>query len=108
MRKHRLRWIGAGAALVAIAVFSVTFASAQEPVQHGISATKGCVSPTVIDSPYLCTYSIRNNVDDAHDTLTINSFVDNVFAASGIQSSGNVLNQLRLVFIQDTAVSPPS
>ena len=38
-------------------------------VQHGISFTKGCASPTQIGQPYTCTYSIRNNIDEAQDTL---------------------------------------
>ena len=41
-------------------------------VQHGITLTKGCTSPTEIGNPYSCTYTFRNVVDEAHDTLTTN------------------------------------
>ena len=43
--------------------------------------TKGCVSPTQVGQPYTCTYTIRNDIDDAQDTLTINSLIDTVHAA---------------------------
>ena len=42
-------------------------------VQHGIGFTKGCTSPTKIGDPYACSYAVRNVLDEAHDTLTINS-----------------------------------
>jgi hypothetical protein len=64
--------------------------------QHGISLTKGCVSPTSIGQPYTCAYTIRNAVDEAQDTLTIHSLVDVVHAAGGDASSGDVLSQLQL------------
>ncbi len=72
-------------------------AASRADVQHGISFTKGCVSPTQIGQPYTCTYSIRNKVDDAQDTLTINGLVDVVHAAGGDVSSGNVFSSLRFV-----------
>jgi len=68
--------------------------------QHGISVAKGCVSPTQIGEPYTCIYSIRNQIDDPQDTLTIHSFVDTVHAAGGDVSSGNVFSSLRLVIGQ--------
>jgi hypothetical protein len=65
-------------------------------VQHGISFTKGCTSPVTVGSPYKCSFAIRNNVDDAHDTLTINSLVDVVHSAGGDVSSGPVFSTLKL------------
>src|SRR5687768_3144110 len=65
-------------------------AAAQGPIQHGISFTKGCDSPTQIGQPYVCNYTIRNNADDAQDTLKINGFTDVVLSAGGAVSSGNV------------------
>ena len=59
--------------------------------QHGISFTKGCVSPTQIGQPYTCAYSIRNIIDDAQDTLTIDSLSDTVHSSGGDVSSGNAL-----------------
>ena len=56
--------------------------------QHGISFTKGCVSPTQIGQPYTCTYSIRNDIDEAQDTLTINGLIDTVHAAGGRRDLG--------------------
>jgi hypothetical protein len=64
--------------------------------QHGISFTKGCTSPTKIGDPYSCSYSARNNVDDAQDTLTINGLDDVVHAAAGNVDQGNVFSSLRL------------
>ena len=52
-------------------------------VKHGIGFTKGCTSPTKIGDPYACSYTVRNNLDDAQDTLTINSLIDTVHAAGG-------------------------
>ena len=43
----------------------------RDPVQHGISLTKGCDSPTQIGQPYSCTYSFRNITDEAQDTLDV-------------------------------------
>ena len=44
-----------------------------------------------------CTYSIRNKIDEAQDTLTINGLTDIVHAAGGDVSSGNVFSSLRFV-----------
>src|SRR5262245_2788165 len=52
-------------------------------VQHGISLTKGCVSPTQIGQPYSCSFTFRNETDEAHDTLTVDGLVDVVHAAGG-------------------------
>jgi len=77
-------------------------------VQHGITLTKGCVSPVKIGDPYSCSYSIRNFTDEAHDTLTVDSLVDTVHAAGGDTSSGNIFGTLQLEFVQGAAVTPPS
>src|SRR5262249_49691905 len=42
-------------------------------------------------------YTVRNVVDDAHDTLTFNSFVDTVHTAGGNVSSGELFPSLRYV-----------
>jgi hypothetical protein len=83
-------------AVMAVAGMGGGAAFAADP-QHGISLTKGCVSPTQIGAPYVCTYSVRNTIDEAQDTLTINSLVDVVHAQGGDVSSGNVLSKVQLV-----------
>jgi uncharacterized repeat protein (TIGR01451 family) len=83
-------------AVVAVAGMGGGSAFAADP-QHGISLTKGCVSPTQVGQPYTCTYSVRNTLDDAQDTLTINGLTDVVHAQGGDVSSGNVFSSLRLV-----------
>jgi uncharacterized repeat protein (TIGR01451 family) len=60
------------------------------PPQHGVSLTKGCNATTPVGSPLVCSYTIRNNIDDAHDSLTINSLVDTVLS-SPADVSGNLL-----------------
>ena len=65
-------------------------------VQHGIGFTKGCTSPVKIGDPYSCSYTVRNNLDDAEDTLTINSLVDTVHAASGNVGSGNIFGSVQM------------
>src|SRR5215217_1604116 len=99
-RARRRRYLTAvvGALAVAATVFGVgAFAAPGDPVQHGIALTKGCVSPTKIGDPYACTYTIQNNVDDAQDTLTINSLTDIVHSAGGDVDSGNIFGTLQLV-----------
>jgi len=78
-------------------------------LQHGIGFTKGCDSPTKVGDPYTCTYTIRNNVDDALDTLTFNQIVDTVHAASGNVVDPFVLDQ-STVAVQGGAscTSPPN
>src|SRR5262245_49106386 len=63
-----------------------------DDVQHGISFTKGCTSPTAIGAPYSCSFSVQNNVDEAQDTLTMNGLVDVVHSAGGDVNSGNVFS----------------
>jgi hypothetical protein len=71
-----------------------------DDVTHGIGFTKGCTSPTKIGDPYTCSYTVRNNLDDAGDTLTINSLVDTVHtAASGDVSSGEIIGAVKIVAI---------
>jgi hypothetical protein len=83
-----------------VAILAVTLigsAGGQPIVNHGISFTKGCASPTQVGQPYSCTYTIRNTVDDAQDTLTINGLVDVVHSAGGNVNSGNVFSSLQFV-----------
>jgi hypothetical protein len=101
MNSHRLRWLAAGAALAACLVTGlgaaiVAPALAQEPAQHGISFLKGCASPTNIGSAYSCSYTVRNNSDEPQDTLTMNSLVDIVHAASGDVNSGNIIGSVQI------------
>jgi hypothetical protein len=95
MRRHRLLLVVGGLIVAAIAFAGLTGVASAADVQHGISFTKGCASPTQVGAPYSCTYSIRNNVDEAKDTLTINGLNDTVHAASGNVSSGNVFSSLK-------------
>src|SRR5580765_514463 len=87
--------VGLGVLSAALLTFGLTGASADD-VQHGISFTKGCSSPTAIGSAYACSYSVQNNVDDAHDTLTINGLVDTVHSAGGDVPSGNIFSSVKL------------
>jgi hypothetical protein len=92
-------FLGVGG-LAAVAILAVTLigsAGGQPIVNHGISFTKGCASPTQVGQPYSCTYTIRNTVDDAQDTLTINGLVDVVHSAGGNVNSGNVFSSLQFV-----------
>jgi hypothetical protein len=104
MRRARTFGLG-GLALVAVAVtltIGAATGTAQGPVNHGISFTKGCASPTQVGQPYSCTYTIRNGVDDAQDTLSITGIEDTVLSAGGPVSSGNVFGQLRFVAAEGT------
>src|SRR5580765_1957823 len=68
---------------VVIAILIVgSGASAADP-QHGIGFTKGCQSPTKVGDPYTCTFTVRNNLDEALDTLTISQLTDTVHSAGG-------------------------
>src|SRR5215217_4318585 len=107
-RRHRYLSLAIFATAIVATVFGVVGAVAAGTVQHGIALTKGCTSPVKIGDPYSCSFVIRNIVDEAHDTLTIDSLVDTVHAASGDVSTGNIFNTLKLVFAQDTGVSPPT
>ena len=95
MRRQRLLLAVGVLALTVGVVLGIGYATAADPVNHGISVTKGCSSPTSVGQPYSCTYSIRNNIDDAQDTLTVNGLVDVVHSAGGDVTSGNVFSQLR-------------
>src|SRR4051794_35777125 len=102
-RARRRRYLSATIVAVALtaAAFGVIGAlAAGDPVQHGISVSKGCTSPTKIGDPYTCNYIVRNILDEAEDTLTIDNVTDLVHAApqpGGDVSSGNVLSSLQLV-----------
>jgi hypothetical protein len=78
-----------GCAMVAGMLLSSQSARAED--LHGIGFVKGCNSPTVVGSPYICTFQAINSVDTAHDTLTITSVVDVVHSGSGDVTSGNLL-----------------
>src|SRR5262245_10414517 len=80
----------------AFAMLVVAGGAGAADVQHGISFTKGCSSPTAIGSPYSCSFSVQNNIDEAHDTLTINGLVDVVHSAGGDVNSGNVFSTVSL------------
>ena len=109
----RPRWKRTATVLSLVAVLvgvtlalGATSATAQEVTQHGISFTKGCTSPTAIGQAYSCSYSIRNNVDDAQDTLTINGLTDVVHSAGGDVNSGNVFGSLQLIGTLGTPSCP--
>jgi hypothetical protein len=65
-------------------------------LQHGIAFTKGCTSPTVVGDPYQCSYTVRNILDTAHDTLTIKGLVDTVHSSGGDVNSGNVIGAVQI------------
>src|SRR5262245_65868951 len=89
-----------GVAFTAFALVVLTVAPgvtlAQTTVQHGIGFTKGCQSPTKIGDPMLCSYTVRNALDEAEDTLTISGLTDTVHAAGGDVNSGNILGSVQI------------
>jgi hypothetical protein len=106
MRHYRAWLVLVGlSAVVGLFALGAVGASAQVILQHGIGLTKGCDSPTKIDDPYLCGYTIRNVLDEANDTLTINQLIDTVNASGGPVISGNILN---LAQVTTTLPSPPA
>src|SRR5436309_461262 len=99
------------AALVAATLVALTIGPGVAlaiDVQHGIGFTKGCVSPTQVGSPYTCSYTVRNVLDQAHDTLTIFSLVDTVHAAGGDNSAGNQLSAVQITTTTTATGSTPS
>src|SRR5215212_7665353 len=92
------------AVLALVGAIGVSGAAAAD-VNHGIGFTKGCTSPTKIGDPYSCSFTIRNVLDAAQDTLTINSLVDTVHAASGDQTTGNILGTVSIT-TTTTATGP--
>src|SRR5712672_4757990 len=93
MRHYRAWLVLVGlSAIVGVFALGVAGASADVALQHGIGLSKGCDSPTQIDAAYTCSYTIKNVLDDASDTLTINQLVDTVNASGGPVVSGNILN----------------
>src|SRR5580765_5011463 len=64
---------------------------------HGISFSKGCLSPAKIGGPYQCAYQVANlGADTAHDTLTFRAIEDHVHAFPADVSLGNILPSLTL------------
>src|SRR5580765_2591707 len=103
-RSSGWRVFGVVGAVAVLLVVGSGGASAAD-VQHGVGFTKGCASPTAIGQPYTCSFSVRNIVDEAHDTLTIDSLTDTVHAASGdVGGSTNALSLVRIT----TLTSPPN
>jgi len=94
--ERRALWLGAFAVLALSFVF-VGSAAAQD-AEHGIGFSKGCASPTAIGEPYTCSYTIRNNSDDAGDTLTVSSVVDHVFTTP-TATSGNIIHDGAIVLV---------
>ena len=89
-----MRGLASFRALVGLATLAalLTFvAGASAAGFHGIAFNKGCTGSTPVGQPYTCGYQILNVADTAHDTLRVTSIVDRVFAASGIQTSPNIL-----------------
>ncbi len=65
---------------------------------HGISFTKGAVSPVQVGDPYESGFVISNTVDTALDTLHVTALVDTVHASAGDVNSGNILSALTWTF----------
>jgi hypothetical protein len=110
MSSQRYRWLTTAVVSATCLVLFVGVASAQTPPipQHGISFTKGCVSPTSIGSPYQCGYTVENATDDVQDTLRITSIVDTVLASGGAVSSGNLLPLAQVTITTEETGSTPS
>jgi len=88
-------------AVVVAAATSALFISAPWGAQagnptpfHGISFLKGCsTTPAVVGDPYSCRYQVQNNVDDAPDTLKIQSIFDRIDVNSnGFGDAGDVVS----------------
>src|SRR4051812_31072380 len=93
--RKRLAVSFAATMLVALTVApGITLAAPD--VQHGIGFTKGCTSPTKVGDPYSCSYTVRNVLDEAEDTLTIDSLVDTVHSAGGDVNSGNIIGSVQI------------
>src|SRR5262245_44951027 len=84
---RRLAVVAAIPAVVAVVVFAVGSALAQPDVQHGIGFTKGCPSPTFVGARLSCSYTVRNVIDEAEDTMTVTGIADTVLAAGGAVAS---------------------
>src|SRR3954454_7166782 len=94
---HSIRRLGVALAATVLVALAISPGIAlAEDVQHGIGFTKGCASPTKVGDPYTCSYTVRNNIDDAEDTLTITSVTDVVHAASGDVNSGNIIGSVKI------------
>ena len=91
------------------AVFTnVATAIGTPPVGPDVTATDSAPvkvkpSPTAVGQPYTCAFSVQNVLDEANDTLTINSLTDTVHAAGG--DVGGATNILPLVRV--TTLTPP-
>jgi hypothetical protein len=90
-----LRLLPAMAGLACLLVLGAGQARADD-VQHGIGFTKGCTSPVSVGGPYSCSYTVRNILDGAGDTLTITGLADVVHSAGGDVASGNMLGVVQL------------
>src|SRR5580765_1973558 len=90
--------------VVGMLTFGIAGASSADDTQHGISFTKGCTSPTKIGNPYACSFTVRNILDEAQDTLTVNGLIDVVHSAGGDVGAGNNL----LGSVQITTTTPPT
>ena len=83
---------------VAVLAFALTLVGGASGAGfHGIAFSKGCNGTTPVGQPYTCQYQILNVADTAGDTLQITSLVDKVFAASGTQTSTNIIQAGQLV-----------
>ena len=81
----------AGAAVAVSAAAVITPAS----VSHGITFLKGCDSPVTIGDPYLCSFTVSQNVTG--DTVTITGLTDAIpNATSPTFTSGPILSSLTL------------
>jgi hypothetical protein len=107
MRRFGLSGLVGLCAVAGLLVFSAG-AGAQGEVQHGIGFTKGCTSPVKVGDPYSCSYAVRNILDAAEDTLTINGLTDIVHAAGGDVNSGNILGSVEITTTTTPTGATPS
>jgi hypothetical protein len=103
----RLRAVFA-AALLALLALGASAARGTTAADHGISFAKVCTSPTEIGDPYQCSYTIRNTLDEAQDTLTINGLEDTVHSAGGDLSLGNMLGSVQITVESGATCVAPS
>src|SRR5215470_6984742 len=108
MRTRGLLRLVAGLGVL-VAFLVVSSGASCQTIQHGIGLTKGCTSPTKVGDPYTCTFTVRNVLDEAGDTLTISQLTDIVHSAGGNVTFATVLDSAPVVASNGaTCTAPPN
>ena len=95
--RRRRRRVASAVVVLAGAAVAVSAAAVITPasVSHGITFLKGCDSPVTIGDPYLCSFTVSQNVTG--DTVTITGLTDAIpNATSPTFTSGPILSSLTL------------